>query len=221
MTIAGIYLDGLPEKPRCLRQAIQIIPTQCVAPQHTLISSETARRFAPRSRDVGYLDTAHEGTDDRLHNLVLYGEKLPQFPIKFFGPYMTTGLGIDQLRVDTYALAYSPDAAFDDKADVQLPTDLLDVYCCIPVLERSQTGPHRKKTPTRQFGNDVFRNSVAEILLFRVAAHIAERQHADGDTSGFHRGWCRGGRSGIGGQRAHTRPGAPLWERLDRHRIGR
>src|ERR1035438_8857804 len=98
---------------------------------------------------------------------------------------MTTGLVIDQLRVDTYTLAYSPDAAFDDKADVQFATDLLHVHCHASILERSRTRPHCKKAPTRQLGNDVLRDSVTEILLFRIAAHIGEGKHANGDTRGF------------------------------------
>ena len=129
------------------------------------------------------MNPAHERADDRLHNLVLDSKKFCQIPIKFLGPDMTATLGIDQLRVDTDACAQSSDAAFDDEADIQFTRDLLHVDCNATIPERGRARPHRKEVPTRELGNDVLGDSVAEIVLLRIATHVGEGKHTDGDAS--------------------------------------
>src|ERR1700722_8918183 len=101
---------------RCLRQTARISPRQCIALEHTLIRSQTGCWFSSRSHDIGYLKPTNQSADDGLHNLVLDGKQLRQFPVKFLGPNMAAGLVVDQLHTDADALADPPQAAFDDEA---------------------------------------------------------------------------------------------------------
>src|SRR2546429_5741148 len=96
---------------------------------------------------------------------------------------MAATVAIDQLRIDTDARAHPPDAAFEDEANVQFTRDLLHVHGNATIPERGRARAHRKEAPTRELGNDVLGDSVAEIILLRITAHVGEGEHADRNAS--------------------------------------
>ena len=119
--------------------------------------------------------------DDRLRDLVLQGEDVVQVAVVALGPDVIAARAFDQLGGDAHALAGLAHAALEHMTDLELPRDLghVDVFA----LERKGriAGDHRKRGDLAQVGGDVFADAVAEILLLGIAAHVDERQHADGD----------------------------------------
>src|ERR1700692_207789 len=123
--IAGVKFDCLLEQSRSLRCADRIVPRQSVALQHTLVGDKTRWRLAARSLGITHLYPTDERADDCLHDPVLDGENLVETSVEFFDPNMVAGLGVDQLDADSDTFADAPDATFNDKTNVQFPSDLL------------------------------------------------------------------------------------------------
>src|SRR2546429_5555725 len=90
---------------------------------------------------------------------------------------MAATVAIDQLRIDTDARAHPPDAAFEDEANVQFTRDLLHVHGNATIPERGRARAHRKEAPTRELGNDVLGDSVAEIRSEEHTSELQSRLH--------------------------------------------
>src|SRR5207237_809751 len=58
------------------------------------------------------------------------------------------------------------------------PPYLRDIHG-IAKLKGGVAGDDEERVIARQLGYDVFRDTVAEVLLFRIAAHIGEGQYGD------------------------------------------
>jgi hypothetical protein len=96
---------------------------------------------------------------------------------------MAAGGAVDQLRGDPHAAAGLAHAAFEHMADLQLPRDLWHV----DVLALEREGGIARGDPQRgdlgEVGDDVLGDAIGKILLLGIAAHVGEREHANGDTA--------------------------------------
>src|SRR5262249_25279441 len=116
---------------------------------------------------------------DPLCDLVLDGKRVGQFAIVAVRPEMVPGFGINQLRGDPDPVAGAADATLYHVAHTELARHLGDVDGRTLVGERRAAGDHKESAVARQVGNDVLGNTLREIFLFGIAAHVGEGQHRD------------------------------------------
>jgi len=88
---------------------------------------------------------------------------------------------IDQLRGDAHPPARPAHAPFQDEIDLQLTGDLTDVDGVVLEGEHGIAGHDVELRDLRQIGDDVLRDAGAEVILRRVAGHVAKRQDSDGN----------------------------------------
>ena len=124
-----------------------------------------------------------DGGDDFLGDLVLEFEDVRQVAIITVGPDVVVRRGVDELGGDAHAVAALADAALQDVAHAKLASDAFDVDGLALVIERRIPRDDEEPAKLRQTRDDVLGNTVGEVFLLRVAAHIDERQ--DGDRGSF------------------------------------
>ena len=91
---------------------------------------------------------------------------------------MVAGGAVDQLGGDPNPVASFADAAFQHVGDAERLRDFLHVDRLALEREGRVARHHRQRGHLRQIGDDVLADSVAEILLLGLAAHVDERKHA-------------------------------------------
>ena len=130
------------------------------------------------------------------NDFVLHVEEIGERLVEPLRPKMTAGLGVDELHVDAHAISAALNAALEDIANIQVAADGLHVERLALVSESRVAGDHDGAPDTREIGRETLRDPVDEVLLFRVAADIGERQNNDRETrrAGFFR---RRGRRGF------------------------
>src|SRR5215470_17025692 len=117
---------------------------------------------------------SRQDRDNRARYLVLNSEDVDEFAVVSLGPTVRAGRGIDELRRDADAVAAAPNAALQYISCAQLPPDLPDIDRLALVLEgRIARDNHELRKP-RQLGRNVLGNTVAEIVLLRIAAEVSE-----------------------------------------------
>src|SRR6516225_10377767 len=120
--------------------------------------------------------------DRRYHPLgdfVLEYEDVGELAVVALGPNVGSGRGLDQLRGNAQTVAGSTHATFEDIVHAELTADLLYVDRTALVGEAAVARDDKEPPDLRQRGDDVLGHAVREKLLFRVAAHVLERQHRD------------------------------------------
>src|SRR5262245_6749104 len=122
--------------------------------------------------------------DNSLRYLVLNREYVGNVAVIAFCPDMAAGCDIDELSGDAYALTFLPYAALDDIADPEFFADLFQMDGLALVSEGRVACDYEEPAQFRQRGYDVFADAVGEIFLFRLAAHVEERQHRNGRPVG-------------------------------------
>jgi len=134
--------------------------------------------------------------DNRLRNLVLEREDVVQVAIVALRPDMAAGGAVDQLRGDPHPAARLAHAAFDNVADLELARDLRNVH----VLALEHEGGVARGDPERghlgEIGDDVLADSVREVFLLRITAHVREGKNANRGPALFCRGTSGDRRSG-------------------------
>src|SRR5881392_3950334 len=98
---------------------------------------------------------------------------------------------IYQLRGNPYATGSFANAAFEHMAHIELTGDLSHIHLFAFEGERSVTRHHVQRRNVAQIGDDIFADSIAEIFLLGVAAHIRERQNADREPAWLASGFFR------------------------------
>jgi hypothetical protein len=89
------------------------------------------------------------------------------------------GGGFQELCRNPYLLANAPHASFNDVLNAERAPDFAHVDRTVLVNKRRVSGDHTEGSKPAEFDDDVFRDSVSEILIFRIAAHIEEREDSD------------------------------------------
>ena len=116
--------------------------------------------------------------------------------------------GVDQLRGDAHARRHPAHAAFDEVAHAKFAPRADHVDIGSAEARRGIARHHMHLPEARELGDDVLGDAVGEILLFGIAAHVGERQHGDGRSSG-----------GLGRSRRRT-AGSPGLHPVCAHRRG-
>jgi hypothetical protein len=86
----------------------------------------------------------------------------------------------DQLARYPDAIAGFPDAPLENISDPQIPSHLLDIDSSALERETGVPSDDEKLVVSGKGGNDFFHHSICKVFLFRIAAHVLERQHGDG-----------------------------------------
>ena len=146
---------------------------------HEIPRIHAVGRFAPASEIFRGVNLRFYCRDNGVRDLVLDGEYVGQVAVEMFGPEVAAGGGVVELRRDAHAVAVPSHAAFEHVAYPELRGDLLQVHRFALVGEGRVAGDHEEPAQFRQRGDDVLADSVGEILLFPVAAHVVERQHGN------------------------------------------
>ena len=86
---------------------------------------------------------------------------------------------VDELRGDAQPLPRLAHAAFEHESGVQILADVADIDGAALVGEGGIAGDYREPAVAGEQGQDVFGDTVGEVLLLRVATHVDERQDGD------------------------------------------
>ena len=87
--------------------------------------------------------------------------------------------GVDQLSRDSQPVAGLSNAALEYRLDTELPADRTCVDLLTFERERGGAGSHPEVGNLGQCVDEVFRQPIAEVLVFRIGTHVCERQHRD------------------------------------------
>src|SRR5258708_7176221 len=86
---------------------------------------------------------------------------------------------VDQLRGDPNPASGLAYAALEHMADAELPPDVADVHRPALECEGGVARDDGQRGNLGQIGSYVLADSVAEIFLLRISAHVRERKDAD------------------------------------------
>src|SRR5262245_16710197 len=87
---------------------------------------------------------------------------------------MDPGRCLDELPGYADASRCLPYAAFKHKTHTEFAADLFDVNRSSFVGKARVSGDHKQPTRFGKSSDDVLRDSVCEVLLFRIATHVLE-----------------------------------------------
>ncbi len=116
---------------------------------------------------------------DRLRDVVLHGEDVRQLAVVGLRPEMRVRRHLDQLRGDPHAIAGLADAALEQVRDAELLGDRRDVGARALEAPRRRARRHAQALDLREDVQQFLGQSVGEVLVLLVAAHVDERQHRD------------------------------------------
>src|SRR5579864_3509879 len=102
---------------------------------------------------------------------------------------MRAVLSADQLRRDAEARAGSADASFQNAGDAQRLGDLADIFVLALKREGGGTRNHLQSNYLCERVDDLLRETIRKIFVFRVAAAISEGQHRNRRRALLGRGW--------------------------------
>ena len=114
-----------------------------------------------------------------MGDFVLNREDVGQVTIVAIGPHMPTVLPMNKLPCDPHARAGLSNASFQNKIDSKIFGHFLDFYRFGLVGEGCVACHHEQTGHLREVGNDILRDPIAEIFLFRIATHVDERENRD------------------------------------------
>ena len=94
-------------------------------------------------------------------------------------PEVLFGTDLDHLRADTHPFGGTEHRAGDERVDAQLPGDLRRPLTCLLQWHDRRAGDHAQRADLRELGDEVVRHAISEVLLFRIARQVLERQNRD------------------------------------------
>jgi hypothetical protein len=130
---------------------------------------------ARRRRINRQSDSQRQG--NRVRNLILEREDVRPLAVVALGPEMKAVGHLDQLRCHPNPVAGPADAPFEQVVDVQPPADFRQLDILSAKQERRRPACHLKARHLRQRVDHFFSESVAEVFVLLVSAHVCERQH--------------------------------------------
>src|SRR6516164_5826498 len=90
---------------------------------------------------------------------------------------MTAVGGVDQLARDTNAIIGLPNTALQDVSHAKLRSHVADIDGLALVGKRGVARNDEEPSLSGEARDDVFGETVGEIFLVRIAAHVLEREH--------------------------------------------
>src|SRR5204862_1920100 len=97
----------------------------------------------------------------------------------------TAGRAVDQLRRDPYPATGLAHAAFENVVDLELARDLRNVDVLALEHERRVARGDPQRGHLGEIRDDVLGDAVREVFLFRIAAHVGERENTHGGAASF------------------------------------
>ena len=94
-------------------------------------------------------------------------------------PDMLICPGIDQLRVDSHAIAFAPDRSFHDIGDSQRLPDFAQIARARFVLPNRGPAGHLQIGHPRQTRENVVLDTIREVGVLGIVAEVVEGQHGD------------------------------------------
>ncbi len=177
---AGVEFDGASQQLLGFAVArSRVAPPQFASAQEAVIGFQIVGVLGGDPLPVAGVEIERQRGDDLARHVVLDREDVGELPVEAFGPEMSAGRRIDQLRGDPHPVARFAHAPLEDVAHAEAFADLGNVDVLALEGERRIAGDHEELRELRQRGDDVFRDAVGEILLLGVAAHVGERQNGD------------------------------------------
>src|SRR5262245_4484391 len=149
-------------------------PEQRVGLDDQVPGAEILRRAILRTDAFGLQQLRLNRGNHLARYLVLQRKDVGEFAVVTIGPDVVSGCGIYQLRRDAHAVAALSHAAFQHVANAELARSALHVDRFALIRKRRIARDYEKPAQLRQAGDDVLGNSVREIFLFRIAAHVRE-----------------------------------------------
>src|SRR5215472_997017 len=119
------------------------------------------------------------GGSNRVDNIILQGKDIVQISVVPICPGMTAGKRIDELSGDPHTIAKCANAAFQHELNAEFSPDALHVNVLASVLKGGIARYDEQRAKPRKFGYDILSDSVRQVFLFRVAAHVVKRQYGD------------------------------------------
>src|ERR1700742_1629514 len=92
---------------------------------------------------------------------------------------MRRGGGIYQLSGNPQARSGLANAALEHVAHAKLASDLPDIDRLVSVSKARLAGDDEQRSESRQRRDDVFDQSVGEVILTGLIRHVLERKHGD------------------------------------------
>src|SRR6202030_2106072 len=105
-------------------------------------------------------------------------------------PKVIAVVGANQLRGDADTLARAAHAALKQVRDPQLPRDGRDIVTAALEVERRGARRHPQVGHLREQVEQLLGETIGEVFLVVLLAHVDERQHRDGFLRNRLRAWC-------------------------------
>src|SRR6516164_3101164 len=140
--------------------------------QDQIIGVEPVRPFALDTLDLRESQARLDRADNGQRELVLKRENIVELTVVTLGPNVRSDCGVDELPGYAHAIASLAHAAFEHITHAQLAADLLHVDCLALVGECCVARDDEEPSDARETSDDVLNHAVAEIILFRIAAHV-------------------------------------------------
>src|SRR5262245_31805581 len=144
-----------------------------------LVHQRAARTFAPDPRLFAKRQPNLERGHDVLRYSILKREHVVEVAFETVGPDMAAAQAVDQLCCQPHSIASLANASFQHIASAEQSPDFADVPRLSLEHKTRITGYDQQLLNLRQCGQHVFSDTVGEILLFRITAHVLERQHGN------------------------------------------
>ena len=128
-----------------------------------------------------------KGRHNLAGDLVLHVEDGVGRAVVTLRPELSAGDGVYQLGVDPHLAVALAHAALKEVSDAKFAPDAIQVYRLAFVSKARVLGDYEQSGNPGQIGDDVLGDAVAQILLFRIAADVLERQDGDGRLVGQRR----------------------------------
>ena len=121
-----------------------------------------------------------ESRGDGLRDLILHREDVRHLAVVALRPEMKTIGDLDELRRDSDAVARLANTPLENMLDVEPPADLSEFDVLSPEEEGGRAAGDLHAGYVGQHIDDLLGQTVAEILVLLVRAHVGERQYGDG-----------------------------------------
>ena len=168
-----MFQEFLDPRQRFRRRLEPVIPSLEVRLVRAKVGCVTPERRGLR----GKLDPESRG--DGLRDLILHREDVRHLAVVALRPEMKTIGDLDELRRDPDAVARLSNTPFQNVVDVEPPADLSEFDVLSAEKERRRAAGDLQARHVGQHIDDLFGQTVAEILVLLVRAHVGERQHGD------------------------------------------
>lgn len=136
--------------------------------------------LAENAPAFGLDEGRNESRNDSLGDLVLHIEGIRELAVVSLRPDLERCPRIDEPARDTDPAVAVPGTSFQYVAHIELAADFTDVDGRVLEGEARVAGDYEQPAQTRQLGQHVFGDNVAEEVLRRIAGQICEREDGDG-----------------------------------------